>query len=98
MYFDDTLVQHLNLEDFGEYEKKLGKFKFGRKNDIQYSFDARLRKVNHITGKVVWKVVGMSGSSGFGYLFISKRETLAKTYRMQIFQQIIDKYNLNDYK
>ena len=56
MYFDDNLVQHLNLEDFGEYEKKLGKFKFGRKNDIQYSFDARLRKVNHITGKVVWKV------------------------------------------
>ena len=97
MYFDDNLVQHLNLEDFGEYEKKLGKFKFGRKNDTQYSFDARLRKVNHITGKVVWRVVGMSGSSGFGYLFISKRETLAKTYRMQIFQQIIDKYNLKDY-
>lgn len=98
MYFDDNLVQHLNLEDFGEDEKKLGKFKFGSKNGTQYSFDARLRKVNHITGKVVWKVVGMSGSSGFGYTFISKRETLAKTYRMQIFQQIVDKYNLEDYK
>ena len=83
---------------FNEDEKKLGKFKFGRKNDTQYSFDARLRKVNHVTGKVVWKVVGMSGSSGFGYSFIPKRETLAKTYRMQIFQQIVDKYNLNDYK
>jgi len=98
MYFDDTLVQYLNLEDFGKDEKKLGKFKFGRKNDFQYSFDARLRKVNYANGKVVWKVVGMSGSHGFGYSGISKRETLAKTYRMQIFQQIIDKYNLNDYK
>ena len=97
MYFDDNLVQHLNLEDFGKDEKKLGKFKFGRKNDTQYSFDARLRKVNHVTGKVVWKVVGMSGSSGFGYSFIPKRETLAKTYRNQIYQQIIDKYNLKDY-
>lgn len=98
MYFDDNLVQHLNLEDFNEDEKKLGKFKFGRKNDIQYSFDARLRKVNHITGKVVWRVVGMSGSHGFGYSGITKRETLGKTYRMQIFKQIVDKYNLEDYK
>ena len=97
MYFDDNLVQHLNLEDFNEYEKKLGKFKFGRKNDTQYSIDARLQKVNHVDGKVVWKVVGMSGSSGFGYSFITKRETLAKTYRNQIYQQIIDKYNLEDY-
>ena len=84
MYFDDNLVQHLNLEDFNEDEKKLGKFKFGKKNDTQYSIDARLRKVNHLTGKVVWRVV-MSGSSG------------AKTYRNQIYQQIIDKYNLKDY-
>jgi len=97
MYFDDNLVQHLNLEDFGKDEKKLGKFKFGRKNDTQYSFDARLRKVNHVDGKVVWRVVGMSGSSGFGYSFISKRETLGKTYRNQIYQQIVDKYNLKDY-
>ena len=98
MYFDDNLVQHLNLEDFGEDEKKLGKFKFGMKNNTQYSFDARLRKVNHVTGKVVWRVVGMSGSHGFGYSGITKRETLGKTYRMQIFKQIVDKYNLEDYK
>ena len=96
MYFDDSLVEHLNLEDFGKDEKKLGKFKFG-KNITQYSFDARLRKVNYANGKVVWKVVGMSGSSGFGYSFINKRETLGKTYRGQIFRQIIDKYNLKDY-
>jgi len=98
MYFDDNLVQHLNLEDFGKDEKKLGKFKFGMKNGTQYSFDARLRKVNHVTGKVAWRVVGMSGSSGFGYSFITKRETLGKTYRTQIFKQIVDKYNLEDYK
>lgn len=97
MYFDNTLVQYLNLEDFGKDEKKLGKFKFG-KNITQYSFDARLRKINYANGKIVWKVVGMSGSSGFGYSFINKRETIGKTYRLQIFKQIVDKYNLEDYK
>ena len=94
MYFDDTLVQYLNLEDFGKDEKKLGKFKFGKKNGTQYSFDARLQKINYSKGKVV----GMSGSSGFGYSAITKRETLGKTYRSQIYQQIVDKYNLEDYE
>ena len=98
MYFDDALVQHLNLEDFGKDEKKLGKFKFGKKNDTQYSFDARLLKIKLLNGNAVWKVVGMSGSSGFGYSFITKRETLGKTYRLQIYKQIVDKYNLEDYE
>ena len=40
----------------------------------------------------------MSGSSGFGYSAITKRETLGKTYRSQIYQQIVDKYNLEDYE
>lgn len=98
MYFDDTIVQYLNLEDFRQNEKVLGKFKFGNKKGTQYSFDARLRKVNYSNGNVVWKVVGMSGSHGFGYSGISKRETLGKTYRKQIYQQIVDKYNLEDYE
>ena len=97
MYFDDSLVEHLNLEDFGKDEKKLGKFKFGKKNGNQYSLDARLRKINYSNGSVAWKVVGISGSSGFGYSFITKRDTLGKTYRNQIYQQIVDKYNLEDY-
>jgi hypothetical protein len=44
-----------------------------------------------------WKVVGIGGSYGFGYGFISKKETLGKRNRQQIFKQIIDKYNLQQY-
>jgi hypothetical protein len=46
---------------------------------------------------VYWKVVGTSGSHGFGYAFITKRETLGVRYRQQIFKQILDKYDLKKY-
>jgi hypothetical protein len=98
MYMDDVLVQHLNLKDYSENEKELGDFRFGKKNSHSYKFTARLRKVKYANGDISWKVIGMSGSQGFGYSFMNKRDELAKTYRKQIFQQIIDKYNLDSYK
>jgi hypothetical protein len=98
MYLNDLLVQHLNLKDFDSEEKELGDFRFGKKNSQSYKFTARLRKVKYVNGDVSWKVVGMCGSQGFGYSFMNKRDELAKTYRKQIFQQIIDKYNLDSYK
>jgi hypothetical protein len=98
MYLDDTLVQHLNLKDFSDDEKELGEFRFGKKDNMRYKFTARLRKIKYTNGKISWRVVGMSGSQGFGYSFMNKRDELAKTYRKQIFQQIIDKYNLDSYK
>lgn len=97
MYFDNALVEHLNLEDLRDGVKKLGEFTFGKANGIKFKFDARLMRMDN-TGRIVgWRVVGLSGSYGFGYFGISKKETLGKTFRKQIFQQIIDKYNLEDY-
>lgn len=98
MYMNDVLVQHLNFKDDNEDEKELGEFIFGKKNSHSYKFTARLRKVKYANGDIAWRVIGMSGTSGFGYWFINKRDELAKTYRKQIFQQIIDKYNLDSYK
>jgi hypothetical protein len=54
--------------------------------------------VEYSSGKIMWRVVGTSGDSGFGYGFISTRNTLGKRARMQIFKQIIDKYKLDSYK
>jgi hypothetical protein len=39
----------------------------------------------------------MSGDSGFGYGFLSQRNTLGKRYRQQIFEQIIDKIKLGEF-
>jgi hypothetical protein len=44
-----------------------------------------------------YKVLGASGDSGFGYSFITKKNTLGVRYRQQIFKQIIDKYDLSKY-
>lgn len=97
MYLDNAIVERLNLEDFRDGEKKLGEFTFGKKNGTKFRFDARLMKVTRMGKTIGWKVVGMSGSHGFGYSFINVSDTLGKTYKKQIFQQIIDKYNLEDY-
>jgi hypothetical protein len=49
------------------------------------------------SGQKIWRVVGQSGDYGFGYSFITKKNTLGKRARRQIFQQVIDKYGLNSY-
>ena len=96
----DIIVQSLDLPDApfsSGREKELGKFSWVS-GGMRYSFTAYLRRVNFDSGKIEWRVVGQSGDSGFGYSFISKKNTLGKRARMQIFQQIIDKYNLDSYK
>jgi hypothetical protein len=98
MYFDNLLVEHLDLKDFNEREKELGEFSYGNKNGIKFKFTARLYKYKYANGTIGWKVVGFSGDSGFGYSFINKVNILGNRYRKQIFQQIIDKYNLDSYK
>ena len=45
----------------------------------------------------VLKVVGTSGSYGFGVGFLTKKETLGIRYRTQIYNQILDKYDLRKY-
>lgn len=101
MYIHDVLVEELGLKDNSRQtlrgpEKELGDFRYGTKDNMPYKFTGYLRPTN-INDQSYWKVVGLSGSHGFGYSFISKKETLGKRNRQQIFKQIIDKYNLQQY-
>jgi len=99
LYLHEILVEKLKLGDYKygrEIQRYLGKFRFGSKNGMQYSFEARA-KLTTIHGQPYYKVIGMSGDSGFGYYGITQRNTLGKRYRQQIFKQIIDKYDLEPY-
>ena len=98
MYIDELLVQYLELKDSGKKEKILGDFVYGPKGRVNYRFNAKVYgPFNSNNGQNLYKVVGTSGDSGFGYSFISQRNTLGKRARAQIFQQIIDKYDLDSY-
>jgi hypothetical protein len=97
MYFSPFLVEILPLDDLSFSEKKLGTFSFGPKDGLKFAFNARLYPVKQGGEIKRYKVVGTSGDSGFGYGYISKKNTLGKRYRQQIFKQILDKYNLNKY-
>jgi len=99
MYINDMLVTSLNLSyNESRKEKKLGSFKYGNKNNMIYSVNARLISVNYLdTNTVGWRVAAIGGTKGFGYAFIPSNEVLGNKYRKQIFDQIIEKYNLNDY-
>ena len=100
MYINELLIKKLGIED-NKYtsggEKKLGKFGYGAKNGMQFAFNAGLMTGPKKHNLTYYRVVGSSGSSGFGYSFINKRNTLGKRYREQIFNQIVDKYKLQEY-
>ena len=101
LYLHEALVNELGLENLNSYTsfsnpKTLGKFRYGSKNDLQYAFTANLERAR-IHDQQYYRVVGSSGDSGFGYGYITKRNTLGKRYRQQIFKQIIDKYGLEPY-
>jgi hypothetical protein len=99
LYLHKALVNELGLKDIvwaGRNEKELGKFGYGSKNGMRYAFNATLAPTT-LHNQNYYKVVGTSGDSGFGYSFITKKNTLGVRYRQQIFQQIIDKYNLSKY-
>lgn len=99
LYIDDLIVSMLDLPETNSPrpEKQLGDFRWTSQG-MNYKFTVRLYPMNYASGKRVWKVVGTSGSHGFGYGFLTKKETLGKRARLQIFKQIIDKYDLDSYK
>ena len=101
LYIDDMLVRLLDLPDanliLNRNEKKLGDFRW-TSGGMNYRFSAVLYPVNYGSGKKMWRVIGSSGDHGFGYSWITKRNTLGKRARLQIFKQIIDKYDLDSYK
>jgi len=101
MFIDKFLVDTFKLEENPHWsgrEKTLGKFKFVSKNGGQFSFNAKVTgPIFAKNGQEFMQVVGMSGDSGFGYTSLTKKETLGKSFRGQIFKQIIEKYNLESY-
>lgn len=101
LYLHEALVNELGLENLNSFNnfsnpKTLGKFRYGAENGIQYAFTANLLSAK-LHNQTYYRVVGSSGDSGFGYSYITKRNTLGKRYRQQIFKQIIDKYDLSKY-
>jgi hypothetical protein len=99
LYLHKALVDELGIEDSKSWysgEKDLGKFRFGSKNGHEFNFNARMRP-QRVHDQEYYKVLGMSGDSGFGYTDIAKKNTLGVRYRQQIFKQIIDKYGLEPY-
>ena len=100
LYLHDSLVEELGLNENSRWqhrgEKELGDFRFGTKDNMIYKFTARLLPTQ-LHDQPYYKVVGLSGDSGFGYGFISKKNILSSRNRQQIFKQIIDKYNLEPY-
>ena len=101
LYLHEALVNELGLDNLNSFNsfsnpKTLGKFRYGPENGIQYAFTANLLPAK-LHNQTYYRVVGSSGDSGFGYGYITKRNTLGKRYRQQIFKQIIDKYGLEPY-
>jgi hypothetical protein len=98
LYLHEALVNELGFENanFSSRTKPFGKFRYGSKNDISYAFTANLEPIR-LHNQKYYRVVGSSGDSGFNYSYITKRNTLSKRYRQQIFKQIIDKYDLLKY-
>lgn len=100
LYIDDSVVQALEgiLPDTraGQKEKRLGDFTW-TSGGMRYKFTATLYPITYANGKKMWRVIGNSGDHGFGYSWITKRNTLGKRARTQIFKQIIDRYNLDNF-
>ncbi len=101
MYIDDLIIQSLglpiNTKIRNQEEVLLGDFIWGSKGS-NYKFTARASSfISQKNGQKLWRVVGASGDYGFGYSFIPTRNILGKRARTQIFKQIIDKYNLQQY-
>ena len=98
LYLHEALVKQLGIQDTTNPNDQyyLGKFTFGSKNGTEYSIHTRLEP-HRIHNQLYYKVLGSSGDYGFGHHFISKRNTLGKRYRQQIYKQIIDKYDLKPY-
>jgi len=100
LYVHEAVIEKLGLNEnsrmLNRGEKELGDFRFGSKDNMIYKFTARLLPTQ-LHDQPYYKVVGTSGDSGFGYGFISKKNTLGLRNRQQIFKQIIDKYDLEPY-
>ena len=103
MFIDNLLIESLNLDDVSNQRydsgKKLGDFRWvssGMNFKVNTILSSPFKSIN---GQELRRVIGRSGDYGFGdsYVGISKKNTIGKRGRTQIFKQIIEKYNLESY-
>jgi hypothetical protein len=94
MYINDLLVNNLDLKmGHSTQMKNLGEFKY-KSAGGNYTMSVSLIKV---PGTDRGKVIGVSGDYGWGYSFITTRNTYGLRVRTQIFNQVIEKYDLQKY-
>jgi hypothetical protein len=94
MYINEYLVNSLNIDI-----NNVGKFKWGSKKDnFPYIAFCELSVPELKTeyGLNYYRVAGRGSGRKFGY--DTQEYAIPKTYRKQIFKQIVDKYNLDSYK
>jgi hypothetical protein len=94
MYISEFLVSELNMD-----VNNMGKFKWGPKKDnLPYTVFCELNLPSQKlpNGFNYYRVKGQGSGYNFGYAYSYRN--IEKTYRKQIFKQIIDKYNLDSYK
>jgi hypothetical protein len=93
MYISEFLVSELNMD-----VNNMGKFKWGPKKDnLPYTVFCELNLPSEkLFGYNYYRVKGKGSGYNFGYGYSNRN--IEKTYRKQIFKQIIDKYNLDSYK
>lgn len=101
MYISGWVLDNLNLDNqirFNRKEYDLGVYRWAH-GGFNYRFTAKARELKKdVFGSSDWhQVMGLSGDSGFGYSFITKRNTIGKRGRKQIFKQIIDRLGLDSF-
>lgn len=99
MYLSDDLVSVLDLSNSGK-DKLLGDFVW-KSSGIRFKITAFLKEQSKgyiqpegFQEQKMWRVMGKSGDSGWGFPFLTKRETIGVRGRQQVFKQIIQKLGL----
>lgn len=94
LYFNDLIVDMLELPTTQLGKKELGDFYLDINGNIK-KFDLYLGITEDYLGIRRWKVIGESETHDLDGFFKKK---LNDTLKMDLLKQVIDKYNLNDYK
>ena len=102
MYLHESFVDVLGLRPIGwKGGRTLGSFTW-KSAGIDYRLDVTLipkvgtpfGQPNDFDKQKYWRVIGRSGDSGWGFPYLTKRQTIGKRGRQQVFKQIIDRFGL----
>jgi hypothetical protein len=98
MYIDDLIIDTLHLSSgLLKDEIFLGKFNWCS-GGMKYCVTVNARPIiSRISGLKIWRVIGLCGDWGFGYVYINKKNTIGVRGKTQIYKQIIEQYQLNSY-